>query len=183
MSLKAFIQAGERFGFMLAEERRFEARIGELQDIEHATKRLLEMNNQRCGVRNELDALAKDACAEVRRLGGDPAIITRAVVVAWNYNARWYDTWIETRAKLMALGQSSDDQPPISDTSAAILQEMQAIDADANNPVTAETLAGRFKWRSHKRKFDQLKKLGYVVGSHSGYHLTPSGIERAKTIN
>lgn len=102
--IQQFLKAGERFSTMLVIEIRAEAK-----STPEGIERLLEMKRERCGVRNELDALAKETCAEVVRLGGDPATVTRATVAAWNYIGRWNDVWFETRSHLTALLLQSPD--------------------------------------------------------------------------
>lgn len=100
--IERFIEAGERFSFALSTERRLEARSTP-ENAESTVGRLLVMQHDRCGIRNELDAMAKETCAEVVRLGGDPATVTRATVAAWNYVNRWHDVWFETRSHLTSL--------------------------------------------------------------------------------
>lgn len=97
--IERFIEAGERFSVMLSVER----------GIQFDAERLLKSQRDRCGIRNELDAMAKETCAEVVRLGGDPATVTRATVAAWNYIGRWHDVWFETRSHLTALLLRSPD--------------------------------------------------------------------------
>ena len=110
--IKQFIATGDLFGSMLAEERRIAARIDTDGDnAESVTERLFAMQAKRREARNELDALRAETIAEVRRRGGDPAIVTRPCVVAWNYIGRFNDVWIEAKAQLQALLLLPDTDP------------------------------------------------------------------------
>lgn len=107
--IQQFLEAGELFTRILCEERRIAAKATDCS-AESMADRLLAMQHDRYGARNELSRLAKRVAVEVRQRGGDPMHVTRAISAAWHYVDRWGDVWFETRSHLAAMAIFDDEE-------------------------------------------------------------------------
>lgn len=100
--IEQFLKAGERFTRILEQQQRLNA-LASVDNAESIAERLLSLDHDRCGVRNEIDGMAGRVITEVLARGGDAMAVTRAVTAAWHYRSRWHDVWFETRSHLSAM--------------------------------------------------------------------------------
>jgi hypothetical protein len=99
--IRDFAAACERFSMALNDERRFEARLT-ADSPESSFQRLLEMQTERCGIRNEIAALSPAAIALLNAKNRSDAALSlsRVVVASLNHLGRWHDAWFECKSHL-----------------------------------------------------------------------------------
>ena len=100
-AIREFVVACERFQMALSDERRFESRLTE-DSQESSFQRLLDMQRERCGIRNEIEALSQAVIASLTAQNmPDAALsVSRVVVASWNNVGRWNDVWFECKSQL-----------------------------------------------------------------------------------
>ncbi len=112
-AIREFSAACERFGVALNAERRFEARLTE-DSQESSVQRLLDMKTERCGIRNEIEALSQAVIASLTAQNmPDAALsVSRVVVASWNNVGRWNDVWFECKSQLTTATIVAGREPP-----------------------------------------------------------------------